>query len=114
MPQDVVGQESHGATYMRKPSVRRDESDGAPTISDDAKHADRNAVLQVVAPQLFRDIPVVPEGANTELLTCGRGQATFRSQSGDSPKDPFVWRLELDEQELPVHWNVVKEALIGQ
>jgi hypothetical protein len=46
------------------------------------------------------------------LLTSGPGEPAFRGQRSDSAKYAFIGCLQLDEQELAMHRDIVKVGAI--
>lgn len=107
--QNDVGRKRDRAANVGESTMGGHELEAVPPVNaHDAEDADVGAVFEVLLTQIVRDVASFPNRADVEFLTTAGRELAFRGERGNAPEHCFLRRLELDEEELPVHRDRVQ------
>ena len=76
--------------------------------------SDVDSVPEVLLPEVFGDRATLAHRPDVELLAIAGGEPALRGEGGNASEHGLIGVLELDQQELPVHWDALELLAVGQ
>ena len=96
LPQNLVRKECDWASYVWKPPVRRNEDQFLTYLTEHTKHSYAHAILQVLVPQVLRNLSPFRQRSQRKVIAGTGGQSALSVQLRDPPEDGFCFALKLN------------------
>jgi hypothetical protein len=110
-----AGGERHRTADVRQTAMGRSKGERAVAeISEHAEHPDVHPVFEILLPEVFGDGAAFLHGSEGELLPRSAGELALRGERSDPAQDGLLRDLQLNEDELAVHGQVLEVAAIGE
>src|SRR5690606_37036614 len=80
----------------------------------DTEHADVDPILEILLTQILRNRSFLANCTDVELLAGAERQLALRGKGGNATQHRLIGCLQLDDEELPVHRDVLELISVRQ